>query len=68
MPPLDYLAMVLEDCRNRIRAEGVGALNTCTQIRVWPRLETESSANGYERLVPRHGLEIIMTSDSGIDP
>lgn len=65
MPALEYLDMVLDDCRRRLRAEGVGALNADVQIRPWPRDVTENSANGYDRLVPRHGLDIIMTSDTG---
>lgn len=66
IPPLNYLELVLEDCRRRLRAEGVGALNADVRIRPWPRDVTENSANGYDRLVPRHGLDIIMTSDTGV--
>jgi hypothetical protein len=65
IPPVDYLGMVLDDCRRRLRAEGVGALNANIQIRPWPRDVTESSSNGYDRLVPRHGFDIVMTSDTG---
>lgn len=62
MPSLDYLDMVLEDCRNRLRSEGVGTLNADIQIRPWPRSEKESSRKGYYDSVPRRGLDIVMTS------
>lgn len=66
MPPLEYLDLVLEDCRNRLRAEGVGALNVSIQIRPWPRSEKENSATGYDLLAPRHGLDIVMASDTDL--
>lgn len=66
IPPLTYLTLVLEGCRQRLRAEGVGALNADVQIRPWPRDVTESSVNGYDRLVSRHGLDIIMTADTDV--
>lgn len=63
VPLWRYLDLVLEDCRARLRANGVGTYNASVQIRPWPRDITESSKTGYDRLVPRLGLDIVMTSE-----
>lgn len=62
--PLALLTLVLDDCRARLRAQGIGALNADVSIRPFPRNDGEGSRNGYDRLVPRIGLEVIMTSET----
>lgn len=62
--PLDFLALVLDDCRARLRAHGIGVYNADVSIRPFPRNDGEGSRNGYDRLVPRVGLEVIMTSET----
>lgn len=52
---IDHMKAELE--RNALSVDSVD-----TRIRPWPIQEGESSAAGYDKLVPRYGIQLILTS------
>lgn len=62
--PLVLFSLVLHECRERLRAEGVGVFSADVIIRPWPRDVGENPETGYSDAHERIGLEILMSAST----
>lgn len=59
---VDILSLVLERMKLQLNTAGVALKDTT--IRPYPASVGESSKNGYDKLIPRSGLQITLTGDT----